>query len=79
MKRATAITLTTLAAVCAVALTGAHCILVPTALGAEWDVVATRVIPARAFENGAYVAYANHAGREGKVGSSRRRRVHRQR
>ena len=51
----------------AVALAGAHCILVPTALGAEWDIVATRVIPARAFENGAYVAYANHAGREGKV------------
>lgn len=54
-------------AVRATAEAGAEAILVPTALGAQWDQVAHRVIPARAFENGVYLAYANHAGREGAV------------
>ncbi|MEZ5926284.1 MAG: carbon-nitrogen hydrolase family protein [Hyphomicrobiaceae bacterium] len=54
-------------AVRATAEAGAHVLLVPTALGAQWPIVAERVIPARAFENGLYVAYANHAGTEGDV------------
>lgn len=46
------------------ALAGAHLVLVPTALVDQWDVVASRVVPARAFENGIWLAYANHAGHE---------------
>ena len=52
-------------AVRACALAGADLVLVPTALVSEWAVVAQHVIPARAFENTVYVAYANHVGREG--------------
>lgn len=44
------------------ALAGAELVLVPTALSDQWAVVAERVIPARAFENGIHVAYANHCG-----------------
>lgn len=51
----------------ATAQAGAQAILVPTALGAQWPVVAEKVIPARAFENGVYMLYANHAGTEGSV------------
>lgn len=47
-----------------VALAGAQLVLVPTALADQWDVVASRVVPARAFENGVWLAYANHAGHE---------------
>lgn len=54
-------------AVRATAETGAHAVLVPTALGAQWSVVAEKVIPARAFENGVYMLYANHSGREGPM------------
>lgn len=54
-------------AVRATAEAGAQAILVPTALGAQWDVVAEKVIPARAFENGVYMLYANHAGMEGAL------------
>ncbi|WP_281019822.1 MULTISPECIES: carbon-nitrogen hydrolase family protein [unclassified Minwuia] len=43
---------------------GAEVILAPTALAAQWAVVAERVIPARAFENGTHIVYANHAGTE---------------
>lgn len=43
---------------------GADLVLVPTALGAQWAVVAERLIPARAFENGCFVCYANHCGEE---------------
>ena len=46
------------------ALDGAQLVLVPTALIDQWDVVASRVVPARAFENGVWLAYANHAGHE---------------
>lgn len=46
---------------------GAEMLLVPTALGAQWSVVARQVIPARAFENGVYLLYANHAGAEGDL------------
>ncbi len=47
--------------------TGADLVVVPTALAHQWDVVARRLIPTRAFENGVYVAYANHCGEEGDI------------
>ena len=37
---------------------------VATALVAQWDVVASRIVPARAFENGVWLGYANHGGEE---------------
>ena len=43
---------------------GAHLVLVPTALGADWGWVAKTMIPTRAYENGVYLAYANSAGTE---------------
>jgi predicted amidohydrolase len=48
----------------AVAQAGAEIVLVPTALGAQWGVVANTIIPARAFENGIYVCYSNSCGHE---------------
>lgn len=45
-----------------VALLGAELILVPTALGAQWEWVSQRMIPTRAYENGVYLGYANSAG-----------------
>lgn len=50
-----------------VAAAGADLVLVPTALGAQWGPVARQVMPTRAFENGVFVAYANHAGSEGDM------------
>ena len=47
-----------------VAMLGAELILVPTALGAQWGWVSRTLIPARAYENGVYLAYANQAGVE---------------
>lgn len=47
-----------------VAALGAELILVPTALGAQWGWVARTMIPTRAFENGVFLAYANHSGQE---------------
>ncbi len=44
---------------------GCDLIVAPTALTAEWSVVARKVVPARAFENTVFVAYTNHAGHEG--------------
>lgn len=44
---------------------GAHLVLVPTALGADWGIVAEKVVPTRAFENGVWIAYADHVGEEG--------------
>lgn len=38
--------------------------LAPTALGRDWAVVAEKMIPTRALENGMWLAYANHAGSE---------------
>ncbi|WP_428516723.1 nitrilase-related carbon-nitrogen hydrolase [Roseovarius sp.] len=38
--------------------------LVPTALVDRWGVVAEKLVPTRAFENGLWLAYANHAGQE---------------
>ncbi len=46
------------------AQSGAHLVVVPTALGADWGVVAEKVVATRAYENGIYVAYASHAGEE---------------
>ncbi|PWE33117.1 hydrolase [Maritimibacter sp. 55A14] len=43
---------------------GAQIVLVPTALSDQWPVVARKLIPTRAFENGVWLAYANHAGTE---------------
>lgn len=47
------------------ALAGADIVLAPTALRAKWTFVARSMIPTRAFENGLFLLYANHAGREG--------------
>jgi len=46
---------------------GAEIVIIPTALAAQWDQVAHRVVPTRAFENGCYTLYANHAGSEGDI------------
>lgn len=46
------------------ALRGADLVVAPTALGAAWPIVAERVIPVRAFENGVFLAYADWAGAE---------------
>lgn len=43
---------------------GAELVIVPTALNVNWPVVADHVMPSRAFENGVWLAYANHAGTE---------------
>jgi len=47
------------------ALGGADLIVAPTALRNMWGFVADIMLPTRAFENGVYVLYANHAGAEG--------------
>ena len=43
---------------------GAQVVIVPTALIDAWNVVAYQMIPTRAFENGVWLLYANHAGAE---------------
>src|SRR5690606_18163480 len=47
---------------------GAELVVVPTALpqGPFAAFIAIRVVPVRAFENQVFVAYANHAGRDGR-------------
>lgn len=50
-----------------VAIAGAQAVLVPTALKDCWATVAHRMMPTRAFENGIYLVYANHAGRESDI------------
>jgi 5-aminopentanamidase len=52
-------------AVRAAAVAGAEVVIVPTALGSAWGVVARQVVPTRAFENGVFLMYANYAGEEG--------------
>ena len=47
-----------------VAMAGADLVVVPTALAAKWSVVSEKLVPTRAFENGVFVAYANHCGEE---------------
>jgi predicted amidohydrolase len=46
------------------ALAGADILLIPTAQMEPYTQVAKHVIPARAYENQLYVAYANHSGTE---------------
>ena len=46
------------------ALAGAELVLVPTALMLPFDVVAKTIVPARAYENQFFVAYANRCGTE---------------
>ena len=46
------------------ALAGAQLILVPTALGRDWQVVSRQLVPSRAFENNVFLAYANYAGED---------------
>ena len=55
-------------AVRSLALAGAELIAVPTALIQPFDIVSRTLIPARAFENQVYVAYAGMCGREGNLG-----------
>ena len=49
------------------ALAGADCLLVPTALMDPYAIVPRAVIPTRAYENQIYVAYANHCGAEADI------------
>ena len=49
------------------AIKGAELLLVPTALSDQWDWVAKKMIPTRAHENGIFLAYANHCGKENKT------------
>jgi len=51
----------------ALALRGADLIAVPTALMRPYEIVARTVVPARAIENGLYLAYANRVGTEGEL------------
>jgi len=46
---------------------GAELLLVPTALSDRWNWVAEKMIPTRAHENGVFLAYANHCGKENKI------------
>ncbi len=54
-------------AVRALALAGADLVLVPTANMKPYDAVSLFVVPARAFENEVFVAYANRCGGEGEL------------
>jgi predicted amidohydrolase len=49
------------------AVAGADLILAPTANMVPYEVVATTIVPARAYENGVYFAYANYCGTEGAL------------
>lgn len=49
------------------ALRGAQLLAVPTAQMDPFAVVATHLIPVRAWENQVYVAYANQVGAEGEI------------
>ena len=51
----------------ALALAGAQLIAVPTALMAPSTLIADVLVPARAYENQVFVAYANRVGREGDL------------
>lgn len=51
----------------ALALAGADLVLVPTANMKPYDAVSLFVVPARAFENELFVAYANRCGVEGEL------------
>lgn len=49
------------------ALAGADLVAVPTALMRPYEVVARALVPARAYENQVYLAYANRSGSEGDL------------
>lgn len=49
------------------ALAGADMVLVPTANMPDYDLVATTMVPVRAYENQVFIAYANYVGAEGDV------------
>ena len=51
----------------ALALAGAELVIVPTALMQPFDVVAKTIVPARAYENQLFVAYANRCGSGGRI------------
>jgi len=42
-------------------------VAVPTALMQPFDIVARTIVPARAYENQVYLAYADRCGREGDL------------
>lgn len=48
----------------AAAMAGADVLLVPTAISTNWPIVPEKLVPTRAFENGLWLLYANHAGEE---------------
>lgn len=54
-------------AVRAVTDAGASIVFVPTALVDSWGLVAFKIMPTRAFENGVWLVYANHAGTENQA------------
>ena len=49
------------------ALDGTHLLLIPTALSSPYPIVATKVIPTRAFENGIFIAYADFCGEDNEL------------
>jgi len=49
------------------AMAGAQMVFVPTALSENWPSVARQLMPTRAFENGVWLLYANHAGHENGI------------
>ena len=49
------------------ALQGTDLIVAPTANMVPFEVVATTIVPARAYENQVYVAYANYCGHENGI------------
>lgn len=51
----------------ALALAGADLVAVPTALMTPYEVVTRTLVPARAYENQVYLAYANRSGSEGTL------------
>jgi predicted amidohydrolase len=51
----------------ALALAGVDLIAAPTANMDPYEVVATTLVPARAYENQVYFAYANYCGHEGEI------------
>jgi 5-aminopentanamidase len=54
-------------AVRALALAGADLVAVPTALMQPFEIVTRVVVPARAYENQIFLAYANRTGTEGEL------------
>ncbi|MDI3331356.1 MAG: carbon-nitrogen hydrolase family protein [Micrococcus sp.] len=51
----------------AAAVRGADIVLVPTANMVGYEIVSRTLVPARAYENGVHVAYANYCGSEGDL------------